>query len=486
MRARAHRARRQVRPRHALRRMGTEEDEPRRRGDQPLHDARPRRRFREPASGDRPLRRRARVLHRADRAHPDRRHRAQDRARASPRARRPTSRRRAPSTNGSSTTPSAIRRRAAAASATSSRMLESGNLGGKCADLNALFVGLARSVGIPARDVYGIRVAPSKYGYKSLGARLAEHHQGAALPRRILRRGLWLGAGRSGRRAQGRARGAAGQSRGQRREGGRGAQAPLRQLGNELARLQHAHDVKLPHATKAPNWPFLMYPQRRGRRRAARRARARQLQVHDHGARNYRRSALARGALRCSRLVLSRPALRGAQALERRPDAGARARGHDGQVHRLADYRGKVVLVNFWATWCEPCRAEMPSIDGLRSALDGKPFQVLAVNLAEPRLAHREILQHDAAPLPAAARSRRRGGEGLAGAPAAGELPHRARRPHPLRRLRRARLDQRAGAQSGGRAPQRRTSRTTPSSARRSAAGAKSGRLARSAFFSRR
>jgi peroxiredoxin len=55
-----------------------------------------------------------------------------------------------------------------------------------------------------------------------------------------------------------------------------------------------------------------------------------------------------------------------------------------GQMHRLADYRGKVVLVNFWATWCEPCRAEMPSIDGLRSALDGQPFQVLAVNLAEP------------------------------------------------------------------------------------------------------
>ena len=49
-------------------------------------------------------------------------------------------------------------------------MLESGNLGGKCADLNALFVGLARSVGIPARDVYGIRVAPSQWGYKSLGA----------------------------------------------------------------------------------------------------------------------------------------------------------------------------------------------------------------------------------------------------------------------------------------------------------------------------
>src|SRR5271165_106155 len=48
-------------------------------------------------------------------------------------------------------------------------MLESGDLGGKCADLNALYVGLARAAGLPARDVYGIRVAKSDLGYKSLG-----------------------------------------------------------------------------------------------------------------------------------------------------------------------------------------------------------------------------------------------------------------------------------------------------------------------------
>ena len=48
-------------------------------------------------------------------------------------------------------------------------LLESGNLGGKCADLNALYVGMARSVGLPARDVYGVRVARSELGYKSLG-----------------------------------------------------------------------------------------------------------------------------------------------------------------------------------------------------------------------------------------------------------------------------------------------------------------------------
>ena len=49
-------------------------------------------------------------------------------------------------------------------------MIKTGNLNGKCADLNALFVGLARSVGLPARDIYGIRVMPSQFGFKALGA----------------------------------------------------------------------------------------------------------------------------------------------------------------------------------------------------------------------------------------------------------------------------------------------------------------------------
>jgi transglutaminase-like putative cysteine protease len=48
-------------------------------------------------------------------------------------------------------------------------MLESGDMGGKCADLNALYVGLARSIGLPARHVYGLRIAKSELGYKSLG-----------------------------------------------------------------------------------------------------------------------------------------------------------------------------------------------------------------------------------------------------------------------------------------------------------------------------
>ena len=65
----------------------------------------------------------------------------------------------------------------------------------------------------------------------------------------------------------------------------------------------------------------------------------------------------------------------------------------EGRQHRLESYRGKVVLVNFWATWCEPCRDEMPSIERLRRSMDGRPFAVLAVNLAEPDSRIRAFLE---------------------------------------------------------------------------------------------
>jgi thiol-disulfide isomerase/thioredoxin len=55
-----------------------------------------------------------------------------------------------------------------------------------------------------------------------------------------------------------------------------------------------------------------------------------------------------------------------------------------GRAHRLADYRGRVVLVNFWATWCAPCREEMPSIQRLKQRFANRPFVVLAVNVDEP------------------------------------------------------------------------------------------------------
>jgi thiol-disulfide isomerase/thioredoxin len=71
---------------------------------------------------------------------------------------------------------------------------------------------------------------------------------------------------------------------------------------------------------------------------------------------------------------------------------GLELRALDGAGHRLADYRGKVVLVNFWATWCEPCRDEMPSMQRLKERLAGKPFAVLAVNLDEPESRIRQFL----------------------------------------------------------------------------------------------
>jgi thiol-disulfide isomerase/thioredoxin len=52
----------------------------------------------------------------------------------------------------------------------------------------------------------------------------------------------------------------------------------------------------------------------------------------------------------------------------------------DGKTRTLSDYRGKVVLVNFWATWCPPCRREMPSLERLNQKLQGEPFIILAVD----------------------------------------------------------------------------------------------------------
>jgi thiol-disulfide isomerase/thioredoxin len=60
----------------------------------------------------------------------------------------------------------------------------------------------------------------------------------------------------------------------------------------------------------------------------------------------------------------------------------------DGKEHRLAEYKGKVVVLNFWATWCDPCREEMPSMQRLQDKLAGKPFAILAVDYGEgaPRI----------------------------------------------------------------------------------------------------
>jgi thiol-disulfide isomerase/thioredoxin len=71
--------------------------------------------------------------------------------------------------------------------------------------------------------------------------------------------------------------------------------------------------------------------------------------------------------------------------------AGAKAtpdvsiHGADGAPVRLADYKGKVVLVDFWASWCPPCKTSFPAIDALYRAYQEKGLEVLAVNVDERR-----------------------------------------------------------------------------------------------------
>ncbi len=55
----------------------------------------------------------------------------------------------------------------------------------------------------------------------------------------------------------------------------------------------------------------------------------------------------------------------------------------DGKMVRLSDYRGKVVFLNFWATWCLPCRIEMPSMEKLYRKFKSRDFTIVTINLQE-------------------------------------------------------------------------------------------------------
>ena len=55
----------------------------------------------------------------------------------------------------------------------------------------------------------------------------------------------------------------------------------------------------------------------------------------------------------------------------------------DGKLHRLSDYRGKPVIVNFWTTWCSPCREELPSMNRAWQQLEQEGIAMLAINMGE-------------------------------------------------------------------------------------------------------
>src|SRR2546428_332963 len=140
-------------------------------------------------------------------------------------------------------------------------MLETRNFGGKCGDINALFVGLVRSVGVPARDIYGIRVAPSAFGYKALGAGSANISKAQHCRAEVFLKDYGLGA-----------TGPADLTQTAPEEANQwlAIDHPLVQAvrpklfggweGNWLA-FNTAHDVALPNATKGGKLGFLMYPQ---------------------------------------------------------------------------------------------------------------------------------------------------------------------------------------------------------------------------------
>jgi len=101
--------------------------------------------------------------------------------------------------------------------------------------------------------------------------------------------------------------------------------------------------------------------------------------------RHHKRHRLVRLALGLCCLLWASAPLRAAEvsAVPARPAPKLQLQDLEGAIHRLAEYRGRVVLLNFWASWCTPCLREMPSLQRLAESLTEKPFSLLAVNMAE-------------------------------------------------------------------------------------------------------
>ena len=84
-----------------------------------------------------------------------------------------------------------------------------------------------------------------------------------------------------------------------------------------------------------------------------------------------------------SLLLMSGAHAAGFEARAATPAAELKARDLGGVPKTLADYRGKVVVLNFWASWCPPCLREMPSLERLRVKMAGRPLAIVALDSAE-------------------------------------------------------------------------------------------------------
>lgn len=93
--------------------------------------------------------------------------------------------------------------------------------------------------------------------------------------------------------------------------------------------------------------------------------------------------ALVGGATAPARAVDLPPLSHSLTRLTPQPAPALKLKDLDGTLNDLASLRGKVVLINFWATWCPPCRREMPSMERLRQILANEAFVVLAVDVGE-------------------------------------------------------------------------------------------------------
>ncbi|WP_298271354.1 TlpA disulfide reductase family protein [Geobacter sp.] len=92
----------------------------------------------------------------------------------------------------------------------------------------------------------------------------------------------------------------------------------------------------------------------------------------------------------------------------------------NGELVKLSDLKGQVVLVNFWATWCPPCREEIPSLMRLDAAMAGKPFRMLCISIDEGgKVAIEEFFRKSGYALPALSDADKRVGKtyGITGVP---------------------------------------------------------------------